>query len=53
MGLKIIYSDGDTCDGACNACNYRDECEYYNGECLGNCDECYCWSGGCEASLWM
>lgn len=47
--LMILDSEGNTCDGCCNACDSRDECEYYDGYCKGDCNECSWWSGGCEA----
>jgi hypothetical protein len=48
--FKILDSDGNTCDGACNSCGeYRFECEAYDGECKINCENCFYWSGGCEA----
>ena len=49
MAFKILDSDGNTCDGACYACEYKNECEEHDGTCQGNCEECFYWSGGCEA----
>ncbi len=51
MMLRTIDSDGNTCDGACNACDCKNECEEYNEDigCKIDCRDCFYWSGGCEA----
>lgn len=49
MSLRVIDSDGNTCSGECNACDEKYECEEYDGTCKKRCEDCYYWSGGCEA----